>query len=113
MTIADAEAALVEDVEPPDEAPPVVVGTPVLVVETGRVELDDPIDGDILVSGGQLVVRAEVRGNVFVDGGRAVVFAPVTGDVINGGGTVSVEAKVHGRIRGQREFTTVRPGSQS
>ena len=36
----------------------------------------------------------------------------VTGDIINGGGMVSIEAPVGGRIRGQREFTTVRPGSQ-
>lgn len=85
---------------------------PVLVVDRGRVEIDEPVDGDVLVTGGQLVVRAELRGNLMLDGGRAVVFAPVTGDVINGGGTVSIEAPVTGRIRGQREFTSVRPGSQ-
>ena len=110
ITIADAEQAVLKTEAP--SAPIAAPAAPVLTVDRGRLEVDRPVQGDVLVTGGQLVIHAEIHGSVTVDGGRVVVFAPVYGDVINGGGTVSIEARVHGRIRGHREFTTVRPGTQ-
>ncbi|NNE72335.1 MAG: hypothetical protein HKN26_01590 [Acidimicrobiales bacterium] len=76
-------------------------------VERGYVELRNVIDGDVLVTGGQLVLYGEVHGDLRVRGGRATVHGMVTGDVINEGGHVVVLGEVGGTIVGPRDYTVV------
>ncbi|RPJ49858.1 MAG: hypothetical protein EHJ95_08155, partial [Methanobacteriota archaeon] len=62
-----------------------------------EVIVNDPIDDDLVVSGGQVIIDAPV-GSVIAAGGEVRVRAPVTGDVIAAGGLVVVDAEVGGKI---------------
>jgi len=62
-----------------------------------EVIVNDPIDDDLVVSAGQVIIDAPV-GSVIAAGGEVRVRAPVKGDVIAAGGLVVVDAEVGGKI---------------
>jgi hypothetical protein len=63
----------------------------------GDVSINEPIDDDLLVSGGTIVINAPVR-SVLGAGGEITINAPVQGDVIAAGGNILVNNQVDGKI---------------
>jgi cytoskeletal protein CcmA (bactofilin family) len=67
-----------------------------LVVTGGTVVIDGVIDGDVLAAGGQVTITGEVRGDVRLLAGSAIVDGPLGGDLLAAGGMVTLGSAVDG-----------------
>ncbi len=86
-------AAPIVDVEGPVEGDVVVAG--------GQVRIDGDVAGDVIAAGGLTTLRGRVRDDVRVAGGRVTIGAVVGGDLVVAGGSVELTpmAQVKGRVR--------------
>jgi hypothetical protein len=69
----------------------------VLFLSGSDVVIAEPIDDDVIASGGRIAVEAPIE-SLIAAGGEIVIRAPVRGDVILAGGTVTLDANVGGKV---------------
>lgn len=65
----------------------------------GSVTVDEVIDNDVYVAGGNVFIGGKVLGDVVAAGGLVEINGNVTGDVIVGGGTVIISGDVGDDVR--------------
>ncbi len=69
-----------------------------LYVASGNISVGAPVNGDVLVVGGNITTTGRVRDDVAAAGGTVQILAPVDGDVRVGGGQVTVGDRVGGDL---------------
>lgn len=56
--------------------------------------VDKPIDGDLMISGGQIKTTANINGDAYVAGGQIDIGGTINGNLIVGGGNVTISGTV-------------------
>lgn len=56
--------------------------------------IDKPIEGDLMVAGGQIKINTNISGDVYVGGGQIEIEGVIDGNLIVGGGNITISGKV-------------------
>lgn len=56
--------------------------------------IDKPIDGDLMVGGGQIKISSNIQGDVYAGGGQIEIGGVINGNLIVGGGNIVISGKV-------------------
>lgn len=56
--------------------------------------VDKPIDGDLMISGGQIKTNSSIDGDAYVAGGQIDIGGTITGNLIVAGGNITISGKV-------------------
>jgi hypothetical protein len=64
-----------------------------------RISSNTPLEGNVYIGGGQVVVASPVEGDLLIGGGEVQVTSSVGGDLFIGGGNIRLEGPVAGDVR--------------
>jgi hypothetical protein len=65
------------------------------VFMSGEIQtVDKPIDGDLMIAGGQIKINSNIGGNVYVGGGQIEIGGVINGNLLVAGGTITISGKV-------------------
>jgi hypothetical protein len=56
--------------------------------------VDKPIDGDLMISGGQIKITSDIKGDVYIAGGQVEISGVTNGNLIIIGGSITISGKV-------------------
>lgn len=95
FTILFSPTALAQNkikVTPAPTAKP-TIKLPVFMIGSSQV-VDKPINGDLMISGGQINITSNVNGDTYVAGGQINIGGTINGNLIVAGGNITISAKV-------------------
>lgn len=56
--------------------------------------VEKPIDGDLMIGGGQVKIAADVKGDAYIAGGQIDISGTIDGNLIVAGGNITISGKV-------------------
>ncbi|KKQ30025.1 MAG: hypothetical protein US68_C0003G0015 [Candidatus Shapirobacteria bacterium GW2011_GWE1_38_10] len=66
---------------------------PVFMVGENQI-VDKPIDGDLMISGGQIKITSNIKGDAYIAGGQVDISGTINGNLIVVGGNITISGKV-------------------
>lgn len=73
--------------------PKTIVKLPVFMAGEAQT-IDKPIEGDLMVAGGQIKISSDINGDVYVAGGQIEISGVINGNLIVSGGNITISGKV-------------------